>query len=759
MNVAMPKEINCLNFKGLFSYLEKHYGYRSIKSVTSGLVDNPNYLIQDLKDPSHVSPIGREQIVDPNYWVSNEFSIKLLQNVPKVVNAPNPLLEAGRGAVRESLSKSALFIGKLFGPIFLAKQAAKINSRFNRTKQVSSHKLSGRELSFELCYFPNFEVPKDVCNWNLGIYTELMHASGVKDIHAQEVKCVSNGDECCEFRFSWKKSGILNRMIQGLGIWQIKKEIRDVIEEYEGSLRERDRLIDELVSSEEKYKSLFENTATANAIIESDLRISLVNSEFEKLTGYVKPEIENQWKLESLLQPSDFVKVKHFFVEEANNNEAFSTNIELHILDKSGVGKNVLCKIGRIPNSFKIIASMMDVTEMKRAEKERKKLKIKLIRAEKMEALGLLAGGVAHDLNNVLSGIVSYPELLLLDLPEGSHLRKPISTIKDSGLKAAAIVQDLLTLARRNVVVKDVVNLNDIIHAYLQSAEYEKLMSIHPGVELQFEYEPNLLNILGSTSNLLKAIMNLVTNAAEATKEGGNIHIVSKNIYIERSLREYESFCEGDCVLISVSDTGIGISKKDIERIFEPFYSKKILDRSGTGLGMTVVWGTVNDHEGHIDVVSEEGSGTTFKLYFPATRKELEKKDKFLPLQDLMGNGESILVVDDVKEQRDLASNMLERLGYQVSVVSNGEAAVEYIKVNERVDLLLLDMIMYPGIDGLETFRRIREINPEQKAIIVSGFSETDRVKDAQSMGTGAYIRKPYLMEKIGLAIKNELNR
>ncbi len=753
----MPKEINCLNFKGLFSYLEKQYGSRGINHAIGGLVDNPNYLIHDLNDPSKISPIGREQIIDPSYWVSNEFSLKLFQNVRKIVKAQNPLFEAGRGAVRENLSNSALFIGKLFGPVFLAKQAAKINSRFNRTKKVFPHKLNGKELSFELHYHPNFKVTKDVCNWNLGIYTQLMYSSGAKGIHSDEVKCVLRGDEYCEFRFRWEKSRLFNRMINGLGIWLIKEDVQDVIEEYEGSLRERDRLIDELVKSEVKYKSLFENTATANAIIEPDFSISLVNSEFEKLTGRMQNEIRTKMELRSLIQPEDFVKIKCCFAGDTKNNTEISKEIELHILDKEGVEKDALCKIGRIPNSTKIILSMMDVTEMKRAENEKEKLKTKLIRSEKMEALGLLAGGVAHDLNNVLSGIVSYPELLLLDLPDDSHLRKPILTIKDSGLKAAAIVQDLLTLARRNVVAKDVVRLNDIITDYLKSAEYEKMMSFYPEVQMQFECEENLFNIMGSPLNLFKVIMNLITNAAEATRDGGSIHVAAKNHYLERPVNGYDSISEGDYVLLLVSDTGVGISKDDVERIFEPFYSKKVMGRSGTGLGMTVVWGTVLDHKGHIDVVSEEGKGTTFKLYFPATRKESEKKERCLSLPELMGNGESILVVDDVKEQRDLASSMLERLGYKVSVASNGKEAVEYIKCNERVDLLLLDMIMDPGIDGLETYRQIREIRANQKAIIVSGFSETDRVKDTHAMGAGAYVRKPYLLENIGLAIKNEL--
>ena len=755
----MEKEINCLNFKGLFSFLEKQYGNWGINTVVDGLVDNPHYLIHDLTDPSKITPINRGQIVDINYWVSNEFSIKLLHNVNKVVNAKNPLFEAGRGAVRERLSKNALFVGKLFGPVFLARQATKINSRFNRTKQVFFNKLNSKELAFQLRYYPEFKVTKDVCNWNLGIYTEMLHASGVKDIHSKEVKCTLNGDECCEFRLTWKKSGIVSRLVKGFSIWQVKKEVRDVIEEYEGSLRERDRLIDELTGSEDKYRSLFENTATANAILESDLTISQVNNEFEELVGHKKSDIENSWNFKTIINPADYMKVSAHLSEATTNNPHLSKNLEFRLIAKNAFEKDVICKVGRIPNSLKMIASMIDVTEMKRAQKERIELKSKLVRSEKMEALGLLAGGVAHDLNNVLSGIVSYPELLLLDLPEDSHLRKPIQTIKESGMKAAAIVQDLLTLARRDVAVNEIANLNDVIHDYLKSPEYDKMISFHPGVEVTVEIEPDLFNISGVPSNLNKAIMNLVTNAAEAIKGRGTICIVTKNGYLEHPVSGYDKFREGEFVSVMVSDSGVGIPRKDIERIFEPFYSKKVMGRSGTGLGMTVVWGTVKDHDGHIDVFSEEGKGTTFKLLFPATREGLKKKAVSPSLIEIMGNGESVLVVDDVREQRDLASSILNRLGYNVTVASGGEEAVKLVTSGATFDLIILDMIMHDGIDGLETYKQIRDIKPNQKAIIVSGFSETGRVKDAQHLGAGAYVKKPYLLDRIGSAVKDELRR
>jgi CheY-like chemotaxis protein/two-component sensor histidine kinase len=375
-----------------------------------------------------------------------------------------------------------------------------------------------------------------------------------------------------------------------------------------------------------------------------------------------------------------------------------------------------------------------------------------------MKTLGTLAGGVAHDLNNILGGLVSYPELLLMDLPKKSPLRKPILTIKKSGEKAATIVQDLLTLARRGVSTMEVANLNDIISEYLKSPEYEKLKIFHPDVRLKTNLEEDLLNILGSPVHLSKTIMNLVSNAAEAMSIGGKISISTENRYIDRPIKGYDNVDEGDYITLTVSDTGTGICPEDMEKIFEPFYTKKVMGRSGTGLGMAVVWGTVKDHRGYIDVKSAKGKGTTFTLYFPVSRKELDKDKPLLSIADYMGKGESVLVVDDVAEQRDIASRILKRLSYSVRTVSSGEEAVDYMKDNSA-DLLLLDMIMEPGIDGYETYKKILKFHPSQKAIIVSGFSETKRVKEAQRLGAGTYVNKPYLLEKIGLAVRDELGR
>jgi CheY-like chemotaxis protein len=354
--------------------------------------------------------------------------------------------------------------------------------------------------------------------------------------------------------------------------------------------------------------------------------------------------------------------------------------------------------------------------------------------------------------------LVGYSELLAEKLPQESPLRKYALNIQQSSMRGAAIIQDLLTLARRGVIISEVVDLNGIVFDYLRTPEFEKMKSYHPEVKVRTELEQGLLKIKGSPVHLSKTLMNLVSNAAEAISGRGEVTIRTENRYVDHPIQGYDHLQEGHYVVLMVSDSGMGIPDRDLRKIFEPFYTKKVMGRSGTGLGLAVVWGTVKDHRGYIDVQSQEGNGTTFTLYFPVTKEEPTKTAETVSTSTYMGRGESILVVDDLKEQRELAVNMLERLGYRVEAVSQGEEAIEYLK-NKKADLVVLDMIMEPGINGFETYRRILGINPKQKAIIVSGFSETGRVKKTLELGAGSFIRKPYVLETIGLAVRRELDR
>jgi len=361
-------------------------------------------------------------------------------------------------------------------------------------------------------------------------------------------------------------------------------------------------------------------------------------------------------------------------------------------------------------------------------------------------------------LNNILTGLVSYPDLLLMELPPDHPLSEIALTIKKSGERAAAIVQDLLTLARRGVAIQEPVNLNQIINDYFQTPEHEKLASLHPQVQFETSLEEGLLKLSGSPIHLSKAVMNLVVNAAESMTNGGTVRIETANRYLEKPLKGFEEIKPGEYILLSVIDSGVGIPAKDLSRIFEPFYTRKVMGRSGTGLGLAVVLGTVKAHKGYIDVRSTEGKGTRFDLYFPISREEVgnEKKNP-VPLEDLHGR-EKILVVDDVPEQREIASLMLTRLGYQVITAASGEEAVRFLE-KESADLLILDMILEGGMDGLDTYRNILKRYPGQRAILVSGYAETDRVQEARRLGAGAYVRKPFVLEKIGQVVRKELDK
>ncbi|MCK4786369.1 MAG: PAS domain S-box protein [Desulfobacteraceae bacterium] len=534
--------------------------------------------------------------------------------------------------------------------------------------------------------------------------------------------------------------------------------VREITERkrMEGALRESEekyrKLYNESKRAEQVYHSLLQTSADAVIIYDMEGKVKYINPSFTKIFGWPMEELEGK---------------RIPFLPDSEKEATMAGIKEIVGIGKAiqGFDTKRYTKDGRVID-VNISGSRYDDHEGKpagmlvvlRDTSERKRLEAQLLQAQKMEAIGTLAGGVAHDLNNILSGIVSYPDLLLMQLPEDSPFKEPISTIQDSGNKAATIVQDLLTLARRGVATMEVVNLNDIISKYLKSPEYKKLLSFHPLVKVNTDLVEDLLNISGSPVHFTKTVMNLVSNAAEAMPDGGTILISTENRYIDSPIKGYDDIKEGDYITLKVSDYGIGISSKDRERIFEPFYTKKVMGRSGTGLGMAVVWGTVKDHQGYIDVQSTEGKGTTFILYFPATREKSATDQAAFRIEEYMSHGESILVVDDVEEQRKIASNILSELGYSVTSVSSGEKAVEYLQDNSA-DLLVLDMIMDPGIDGFETYKRIIQFHPDQKAIIASGFSETECVKEAQKLGAGQYVQKPYTLEKIGVAIKEELEK
>jgi len=514
-----------------------------------------------------------------------------------------------------------------------------------------------------------------------------------------------------------------------------------------------------LKKSEIRFREMFDDAPIGYHELDTEGRVTRVNRTELSMLGYSAEEMlgRHVWEL---VDEKDLSRKA--VLDKLAGTLPPGRNLERTYCKKDGTKISVLIqdlllrdKDGKITG---IRTTVQNITERRQAEEEKRSLEERLQRAEKMEALGLLAGGVAHDLNNVLGIVVGYAEMILMTVDKSSAIRPHLVNIMNGGQRAAALVEDLLTLARRGVPDREVLNLNNIIADCQQSPEFEKLYYYHPAVKIKADLEPDLPNIAGSFVHLDKTLFNLISNACEAMAKGGIVTIKTANQYLDKPIHGYDQIREGDYVVLSVSDTGEGIPAADLKRIFEPFYTKKVMGRSGTGLGLAVVWGTVKDHHGYINVESEEGKGSTFTLYFPVTREDITAEAVAVAISEYMGNGESILVVDDVKEQRDLAAGMLRTLNYSIASVSSGEDAVAYMKEHE-VDLMVLDMIMDPGMDGLDTYKKVLEIHPKQKAIIVSGFSESDRVRAAKGLGAGAYVKKPYIKEKLGLAVRKELDR
>ena len=397
-----------------------------------------------------------------------------------------------------------------------------------------------------------------------------------------------------------------------------------------------------------------------------------------------------------------------------------------------------------------IIGVIQDITE-------KRQLEARLRKAQQMESLGLLAGGVAHDLNNILSGIINYPELILIDLPKGSHLRAPLLAIRSAGQRAAAVVDDLLSLARGVSTVLENYNLNRIIGEYFESPEFELLRSLHGEVAFRTALDPDLLNINCSVIHIRKCVMNLVTNAVEAIKGKGEVVITTRNQYCDEPLPDFPEMQKGEYSVLSVADTGIGISAESLGRIFEPFFSQKMSGRSGTGLGLAMAWSTMRNHNGGITVESS-GEGTVFDLYFPANREALESVVETVDLQQYLGNGERILVVDDDEIQQIIVRKMLERLGYVAHIAGSGEDGLRFLQTAE-VDLVILDMLMGPGMNGYETYLKILEIHPGQKAIIASGYSQSADVREAMECGVKKFVRKPYSIRKLAVVIRETLRQ
>jgi PAS domain S-box-containing protein len=391
-----------------------------------------------------------------------------------------------------------------------------------------------------------------------------------------------------------------------------------------------------------------------------------------------------------------------------------------------------------------VVLVFRDVTEKRR-------LQDFTVRAQRLETAGRIAGQVAHDFNNLLAPLMAYPPFIREAVPDNVEVSDYIDKIEKAAEQMAEINQQLLTLGRRGHYAVENLNLNDVVRQVIKQFQ--------PAPEtLNFDISlaSDLMPVRGGSSQLYRVIANLVTNATDAMQGVGRLTLRTENFYLDESAGRYGHIPKGEYVKLSVIDTGSGIPHVILNKIFEPFFTTKTSDRRrGSGLGLSVVHSVVEDHGGYVDFDSTMGKGTQFYIYLPVSRESLPSESTS---EQITGGNELVLVVDDDWTQRDVTVTLLEKLGYRASSVESGEKAVELLKDRPH-DLIILDMIMPGGMDGAETFEHIRQMYPDQKAVIISGYAENDRVRRALDLGCGAFVRKPITLKSVALAVRRELDR
>jgi len=531
----------------------------------------------------------------------------------------------------------------------------------------------------------------------------------------------------------------------------LKKPIdHDLLKTTIGKALRHARLEKELNASERRFKALSEASSEGIIIHHKGLVVE-ANRQFYEMFGYKKGDIIGTYILEKIFTGKSLKQVETR-IDSGIVGSHEATGVKK---DGSEFPLETRTRYIEFQGQTLRVCAVRDVTERKKVEQEKLKLQMQLAKASKMEALGLMAGSVAHDLNNILSGVVSYPEILLMEMDKTDKHRESIKNIQKAGKRAASVVSDLITIARGTTTLKSAKNPNAIITDYLSSIEHRNYIAKYPGITIIANLDDNTSNVHCSEMHISKVLMNLIGNGMEAIKDDGSIVITTENVCFSQPVMAYEKIEAGSYVKLTISNDGPAIPAKDIEHIFEPFYSRKVMGRSGTGLGLAIVWSTIHDHDGFVNLISEEKQ-TSFELLIPSTEEKELSTATAISVNAFRGRGEAILVVDDQETQCLTTRNLLTNIGYDVFTVTNGEDALKVCR-KTPMDLVILDMILEKGMNGRETYEQILQINPQQKAIVVSGFSENEELLKIQDLGVSHFVRKPYTLDQLGLAVKQSL--
>lgn len=499
-----------------------------------------------------------------------------------------------------------------------------------------------------------------------------------------------------------------------------------------------------LKESEEKLRNLFESSQDVIFITDHDGSITTINPAAERLFGYSHNELLSMNSLDFYQEASRREKAV-----ELMSRYGYVKDFELRVTTRDGSMKDCLLNATTIRNrEGEIIAyqgNLRDITE-------RKLLEMQLIHSQRMEAVGQLAGGMAHNFNNLLAGIMGYAEFLLSKKNKDDPDFKALNTIHGGTLRASELTRQLLDIARGGDFIRRPLSINDVV---------ERVMPLvsgvfHKGIDIEIHLKNTISFIEGDPAQLEQCILNLCINARDAMPEGGTLTIETREDFLDEEFcRRHLDAHEGNYVILTVSDTGIGMTRDVQEHVFEPFFSTKE-EKGGTGMGLATVYSTIRHHGGIITFYSEKDQGTTFRLYFPAIEDTGEEEAARSEIKELAGY-ETILLVDDEEMVREVWSDYLREKGYEVFVAEKGEIAIQmFQQKGSAIDLVILDYVL-PGMSAREVLKEVRIIDPNVAVVITSGYSENGQAGDILTENVDGFIQKPTPLEVMHRKIREYL--
>jgi PAS domain S-box-containing protein len=505
---------------------------------------------------------------------------------------------------------------------------------------------------------------------------------------------------------------------------------------------------DALRESEEKYRTIFDNIQ--EGYFETDLEgnLTFFSDPFCKILGYPRKQLLSM-NTRQYITPETAKKMDHITARlkrtggPQNVVDYFATRKDGSIVTLE-LSISLLKDQEGQPMGFRGV--LRDVSERKKAEEERHRLQTQLQQAQKMESIGTLAGGIAHDFNNILMGIQGNASLMLLKVDSSHPSYEKIKNVEKYVQSGTALTKQLLGFARRGKYLVKATDLNEII---------EKSSSLFARtkreIQVHTDFSDDIWTVEVDRGQIEQVLLNLYVNAWQAMSEGGNLYLTTENVVLDWSYVKPYKVEPGKYVKITVSDTGHGIDKETQDRIFEPFFTTKEMGR-GTGLGLASVYGIIKSHGGYINVYSEKNQGTTFTIYLPASEKRAVQEKKVAD-KLIKGTG-TILLIDDERMMIEVGGEMLEELGYKVLPAMSGRKAIQlFQKYQKQIDLVIMDMIM-PGMGGGETFDRLREIKPDIKVLLSSGYSIDGQATKILQRGCDGFIQKPFNMNQLAEKIQ-----